>query len=109
MIKLWIDDVRKKPEDDWILIQSVHQFIEWFEENEQPLPDIISIDHDAGAFWYDGGDYIKILDYLENQQIKNLKIHIHSQNPVGVENMARIIQKNGWKRVLDYSEYLSNK
>lgn len=61
--------------------------------------EIIDIDHDAGEWAYDGGDYIKILDYLEQKQI-SIPIHIHSMNPVGVENMRRIIQRNRWVEVL---------
>ena len=45
----------------------------------------------------DGGDYIKLLDWLEEMNITTFPIHIHSQNPVGAENMRRIIRKNGWR------------
>ena len=27
------------------------------------------------------------------------KIHIHSMNPVGVQNMRAIIEKNGWREI----------
>lgn len=37
-----------------------------------------------------GGDYIKLLDWLEETG---------RNNPVGVENMRRIIQRNGWTEV----------
>ena len=30
---------------------------------------------------------------------RNYPIHIHSQNPVGVENMRAIIKRNGWEEV----------
>ncbi|MBQ3421515.1 MAG: hypothetical protein IJH34_07560 [Romboutsia sp.] len=61
--------------------------------------DLIDIDHDAGEYVEDGGDYIKLLDWFEEQGYDFL-IHIHSQNPVGVENMRRIIRRNGWKEIL---------
>ena len=60
--------------------------------------DIIDIDHDAGDYATDGGDYIKLLDWLEEQNL-SLPIHIHSMNPVGVANMKRIIERNHWKEV----------
>ena len=60
--------------------------------------ELIDIDHDAGDFVNQGGDYIKLLDWLEETG-RNYPIHIHSMNVVGVENMRRIIQKNGWKEV----------
>ena len=60
--------------------------------------ELIDIDHDAGDFACDGGDYIKILDWLEETG-RNYPIRIHSANPVGVENMRRIIKRNNWKEV----------
>ena len=59
---------------------------------------LIDIDHDAGDFAYDGGDYIKLLDWLEETG-RNYPIRIHSANPVGVMNMRRIIERNGWKEI----------
>ena len=57
--------------------------------------ELIDIDHDAGFYAHFGGDYIKLLDWLEETG-RNYPIHIHSMNSVDVENMRRIIQRNGW-------------
>ena len=66
---------------------------------KHPLPiELISIDHDAGDFVRAGGDYIKLLDWLEEPG-RNYPIRIHSQNPVGVQNMRAIIERNGWKEI----------
>ena len=46
-----------------------------------------------------GGDYIKILDFLERVMI-SIPIRIHSMNPVGRENMRAIIRRNGWTEVI---------
>ena len=102
-MKLWVDDIRPAPEG-WNWARSVndakHQ-IEWWEKycrpwNSQGL--LIDIDHDAGDFVHDGGDFIRILDWLEETG-RNYPIHLHSMNPVGVENMRRIIQRNGWEEI----------
>jgi hypothetical protein len=94
-MKLWIDDVRPAPEG-YMRVFTVNQAkrsIEYFEDVE-----LIDIDHDAGNYAYDGGDYIRLLDWLEETG-RNYPIRIHSQNPVGIANMRRIIQRNGWKEV----------
>lgn len=67
----------------------------WIEECQIEL---IDIDHDAGDFAVDGGDYIKLLDWLEETG-RNYPIRIHSMNPVGVANMRAIIERNGWKEI----------
>lgn len=107
-MKLWVDDVREPPSAEWNWIKSVNeakgdiQAIEWYARNVDNDPifhiELIDIDHDAGIYAYDGGDYIKLLDWLEETG-RSYPIHIHSMNPVGVQNMRAIIQKNGWKEV----------
>ena len=105
---LWVDDVRKPVEPDnsyWA--KSVNNAIFAImlnNQNRQELKNInyIDIDHDAGEYAEDGGDYIRLLDWLEEKNYKNVKIHIHSMNPVGIVNMRRIIKKNeksGWKEI----------
>ena len=68
-------------------------------EIEQYTITLIDIDHDAGDYADDGGDYIKLLDWLEETG-RNYPIRIHSMNPVGVANMRRIIERNGWTEVM---------
>lgn len=75
--------------------------IETVEGEKFNLKDIeeISLDHDSGDYFQYGGDYIKILDYMEELEINDIPIHLHTANPVGRENMRRIIQKNGWREI----------
>jgi hypothetical protein len=69
-----------------------------FDNNLVDLVEIIDIDHDAGNYACYGGDYIKLLDWLEETG-RNYPIRIHSMNPVGVANMRVIIERNGWKEI----------
>ena len=126
-MKLWIDDIRPAPEG-YIWVKSVNEakeaikgFIDFqnfmcsydlkridniavrkdcsqyliaFYKSE----DILDIDHDAGEYVKEGGDYIKLLDWLEEIG-EEFPIHIHSQNPVGIENMRRIIKRNRWREI----------
>lgn len=105
-MKLWIDDVRPAPKE-YYWCKSVNEakrvIIEYsdkldFDMNAIDMIELIDIDHDAGDFVTDGGDYIKLLDWLEETN-HNYPIHIHSMNPVGVANMRAIIKRNGWVEV----------
>ena len=98
-MKLWIDDVRPAPEG-YVWCRSVNATkvnIQIAEKVNFPI-ELIDIDHDAGDYACDGGDYIKLLDWLEETG-RNYPIRIHSMNPVGVANMRAIIQRNGWKEI----------
>lgn len=102
-MKLWIDDVRPAP-DGYIWIKSVEDAKATIHYYERTMTDdniIIDLDHDAGDYAVDGGDYIKLLDWLEAKGIVDTgySFHIHSMNVVGVQNMRAIIQKNGWREI----------
>ena len=104
-MKLWIDDVRPAP-DGYIWCRSVNEAKYNILRSRRKYGncvirekiELIDIDHDAGEYATDGGDYIKLLDWLEENGM-NYPIRIHSMNPVGVENMRRIIQRNNWIEV----------
>lgn len=113
-MKLWIDDVRPAPKG-YFWCQTVNHaksIITLWEENREAddlnIPvimlhhgrqiELIDMDHDAGDYAHLGGDYIRLLDWLEETG-RNYPIRIHSANPVGVQNMRRIIERNGWKEV----------
>ena len=105
-MKLWIDDVRPAPEG-YVWCKSVNNAKWWIWCNEQNVSEqvpyhepieLIDCDHDLGDYAADGGDGVKFLDWLEETG-RNYPIRIHSANPVGVANMRRIIERNGWKEV----------
>lgn len=128
MMKLWLDDVRPAPEG-YVWCKSVREaqhVIEMREYNAQWFSDrayemdrngrfeftdrmnkacrnniieLIDCDHDLGDYATDGGDGVKLLDWLEETG-RNYPIHIHSMNVVGVTNMRAIIERNGWTEVL---------
>lgn len=99
-MKLWIDDVRPAPEGyEWCkTVSEAAVMIRMVENWEGKTIEVIDIDHDAGEYAQYGGDYIKLLDWLEETG-RNYPIRIHSMNPVGCANMRRIIERNGWKEI----------
>ena len=107
-MKLWIDDVRPAPAGYfWAKSVNEAKAIILDSEERAAIPrmydcdfriKLIDIDHDAGEYARDGGDYIKLLDWLEETN-RNISIHIHSMNPIGVANMRAIIRRNKWKEV----------
>lgn len=65
---LWVDDIRTPPCNDWLWARSVNEAITAIKSYERSFATdtiYISLDHDAGDFVGDGGDYICVLDWLE--------------------------------------------
>ena len=116
-MKIWVDDVRPAPEGQgYVTVKSVNlakSLITTWESKCTSLDsndrdemlevfgstiELIDLDHDAGEYASNGGDYIEILNWLERTG-RNYPIRIHSMNPVGRGNMRAIIRKNGWKEI----------
>ncbi len=94
-MKIWLDDVRVAP-DGYIHCKSVNEAILTIEANEENEPiELIDCDHDLGDYAIDGGDGIKLLDWLLERNTK-YPIKLHTMNPVGRENMQRMIDRY-WK------------
>lgn len=102
-MKLWVDDLRPAPKG-YIWVKSVKAAKTAIWQYEHNMIDdniLIDLDHDAGDYVSEGGDYIKLLDWLEAKNIVDTgySFHIHSMNPVGIQNMRAIIEKNGWREI----------
>ncbi len=93
MYKIWVDDIREVP-DGYIGTKSVNETICLIEklEAEGQMIELIDLDHDLGDYAIDGGDAIKILDFLAERETY-YPIAIHTANPVGRANMERMINR----------------
>jgi len=91
--KIYVDDLRTVP-SGYIGTKSVKETIALINKIEEHggVIECIDLDHDLGDFAWLGGDAIKIMDYLVSEE-KYYKIHIHTANPVGRENMERMIKR----------------
>lgn len=96
-VKIWVDDVREKPEGYDLWAMTVPDAI-FYLGLCYPDIEVLDLDHDAGNCAKFGGDYIEILNFMEEANL-DIPIRIHSMNPVGRANMERIIRKNGWKLI----------
>lgn len=99
---IWVDDVRSTPMG-WHRANSVNVAKELLMANADQDTEVhISLDHDAGDYQQFGGDFIELVKWLEVLQheygadLTNWYFSIHTQNPVGADNIKSIILHNGW-------------
>ena len=89
-MKIWLDDLRPAPEG-FIWCRSVNEAKSMIEEAERSSSvELIDCDHDLGDYAQDGGDGIKLLDWLAERGTF-YPVALHTMNPVGRENMLRTI------------------
>ena len=92
-IKIWVDDLRPVPAG-YVGAKSVNEAITLIEEIEHNGGSIavIDLDHDLGDYATDGGDAIKLLDYLAERETF-YPVAFHTANPVGRANMERVLRR----------------
>lgn len=89
MKKLYLDDLRSVPQG-FIGVRSYAEFVTYIETNA--LPDLISFDHDLGLN-ESGFDCAKwLVNYCLDNNLRLPKFDVHSQNPVGKENILSLLQ-----------------
>ena len=95
-IKIWVDDIRPIP-NGYEGAKSVNDAIALIEklEFDGGIIELLDLDHDLGDYASNGGDAIKILDFLVERETF-YPIKIHTANPVGRANMERMIERY-WK------------
>lgn len=92
-VAIWLDALREAPRD-YVWCKSVNRAKETIisaERNGDRVA-IIDCDHDLGDYAADGGDGIKLLDWLAERGTY-YPIALHTYNPVGRENMRRTIER----------------
>lgn len=92
-VRIWLDDIRPAPLG-YTHCYSVNEVIYTIKVEEElgNKISLLDLDHDLGDFASDGGDAIKLLDWLEEQE-RYYPIKIHTMNPVGRQNMQIVVDR----------------
>lgn len=100
-MRIWVDDVRLPPDDDWMWVRTSDHAISILKtvsEWHTNLIQVMSLDHDLGILPYSGKEDTTrpiVLWMCENNFWPN-KVVCHSQNPVGrywIESMVERYKK----------------
>ena len=105
-MKIWLDDLMDETDSNRVVpkgfvgAHSVNEAIKIIEEAIEAgeTIELIDMDHDLGDYASDGGDGIKLLDYLREHKLF-YPIAIHSANTTGRKNMITTIQR-AWPKEL---------
>lgn len=92
-VYIYLDDLRNTPKG-YTRTHSVNETIKLIKEVEKQNAKIVllDLDHDLGDYASDGGDAIKLLDWLVERKTL-YPIKIHTMNGVGRDNMQRMIDR----------------
>ena len=92
-MKLWLDDLRPVPYG-YEGAKSVNEAKKLIQEAEHNGIEIeaLDLDHDLGDYADQGGDAIRLLDWLAENELF-YPVRLHTMNPVGRENMMRLVER----------------
>ena len=95
-MKIWLDDLRPAPAG-FVWCRSVNEAKRLIagQETSQTIG-CIDCDHDLGDYADDGGDGIRLLDWLLERGTL-YPVALHTMNPVGRDNMRRMLQRHWMK------------
>ena len=94
IVKIWLDDIRPAPDKTWWALKSVNQakLVIRAAEGLEDVQIELDLDHDLGDYANDGGDAIKLLDWMAETE-RFYPVKLHTANPVGRDNMQRMIDR----------------
>ncbi len=96
-MKLWLDDMRSMPADythHAYSVEAAKMMIMSAERTGEGI-EVLDLDHDLGEYAQYGGDGIALLDWLIQRETF-YPIKLHTANPVGKNNMQKLIGRF-WK------------
>ena len=91
--KLWLDDERRPPSDEWDWARTFLSAIELI-LTHRVIYDEFSLDHDLSEHEPTGYDFIRWVAISRPDLLPRI-IRIHSANPVGAENMQHVVERTG--------------
>jgi chloramphenicol O-acetyltransferase len=94
VVKLWVDDVREPPNDDWVWVKN-YVAASMLLTTHASWISTISLDHDLGEDEETGYDLLNWMEWMVHDHDLPLPqdIRIHTANPAGRENMERARDK----------------
>lgn len=91
-MKIWVDDIRKPPDETWVWFESSEAtiiFLQFLKRQNMPVHEM-SLDHDLG-----GDDTTRpIVIWFCEADFWPVDVKVHSANPVGVEWLEGMIERH---------------
>ncbi len=94
--RMFIDDERMPPDGEWVIVRSVLEAQDYI--TVHGMPNYVSFDHDLGSLdgyplptGYDFALWLTQQDLDHNSLPQDFDFYVHSQNPIGKENIISLL------------------
>lgn len=91
--KLWLDDVRRPPSDDWTWVRSVSGAVEVLGSGSVQE---VSLDNDLHPFEHDG---LEVVEWMIEHQIFPPLVKVHTANRFASTRICGLLERGGYEGV----------
>jgi hypothetical protein len=88
--RLFLDDIRNPPDEDWIVCRSTQEAVDIIKE--RGIPDFMSLDHDLGGEDTTMVFLKRLVNEIWDGQSTPPKYQVHSANPIGTQNIISYME-----------------
>ena len=90
--RLWLDDVRRPPNDQWIWVKSVDEAIQILEAGNVFEA---SLDNDLHPFEHDG---LEVVEWMIEKRVFPRFVRVHTDNRFASTKMCGLLERCGYKK-----------
>lgn len=91
--RLWLDDVRRPPSDEWVWAKSVTEAVEVLETGTVVEA---SFDNDLYPFEYDG---VEVIEWMIDHKVFPRLVAVHTDNRFASTKMCGLLERSGYRGV----------
>lgn len=92
-VRLWLDDVRRPPSEDWTWAKSVEEAIKISSTGTVAE---MSLDNDLYPFEHDG---FEVVEWMAEHHVWPNVVRIHTSNRVASTWMAGLLERHGYRAI----------
>lgn len=91
--RLWLDDARRPPSDEWLWVKAVDEAIEILATG-----DVVeaSLDNDLHPFEHDG---LEVIEWMIEHHVFPRHVRVHTDNGVASTKMCGLLERGGYRKV----------
>lgn len=91
--RLWLDDVRRPPSEDWVWAKSVAEAIEILETGTVAEA---SLDNDLWPFENDG---VEVVEWMIDREVFPRLVRVHTDNRQASTRMCGLLERCGYRGI----------
>lgn len=92
-VRLWLDDVRRPPDDEWRWVKSVEDATKALASGTVAE---VSLDHDLHPYEHDG---LEVVEWMAAHQVWPRLVRVHTANQTASTKICNLLEQHGYRPI----------